>query len=129
MEEQSTKKLNTQNEIDNKQQNTPEPSGNNIATQGYKNVGSQLAKGTPQNREREKLAQAKLLLAKMKLAITRQPNINKEIKQGIPELEDIDSLEFMYKSREKGNKGSRILTRASQSSRANSRTEASAGRE
>ncbi|XP_035737499.1 uncharacterized protein LOC118448400 [Vespa mandarinia] len=97
MEKQSTKeKLNTQNEKDNKQQNTPEPSVNNIATQGDKSVGSQPAKGTQQNREREKLGQAKLLLAKMKLAITRQPNINKEIKQGIPELEDIiDNLEFI----------------------------------
>ncbi|XP_035742250.1 uncharacterized protein LOC118450547 [Vespa mandarinia] len=96
MEKQCTKKrLNTQNEKGNKQQNTPEPSGNNIATEGDKNVGSQPAKGTPQNRERGKLAQAKLLIAKMKLAITRQPNVNKEIKQGSPELEDIDSLEFI----------------------------------
>ncbi|XP_035737756.1 uncharacterized protein LOC118448519 [Vespa mandarinia] len=63
----------------------------------------------------------------MKLAITKLRKVNREIKQGIPELEDIiDNLEFMYKSREKGNKESRILTRVSQSPRANSTTEVSA---
>ncbi|GHJ61423.1 hypothetical protein NOK12_39410 [Nocardioides sp. OK12] len=60
------------------------------------------AKGTPQDGESEILAQAKVLPAKIKSAVTRQRNVNNAVKQGLPELGDIiDSLEFMYKSRKR----------------------------